>query len=67
MTYFNRQKINYVVIGFIVLFGSLIAIERGSNFSDSDAPSVILTFLDFIDTGHIVHQEMHMVIRFQNF
>ena len=50
MTYFNRQKINYVVIGFIVLFGSLIAIERGSNFSDSDAPSVILTFLDFIDT-----------------
>ena len=51
MTYFNRQKINYVVIGFIVLFGSLIAIERGSNFSDSDAPSVILTFLDFIDTG----------------
>ena len=51
MNHFYKQKINYIVIGAIILFGSFIAIERGSNFSDSDSPSVILTFLDFIDTG----------------
>ena len=51
MNYINESKINFVVVGIILLFGSYIAIDRGSNFSDGDSYGVILSFLDFIDKG----------------
>jgi len=51
MNYIYKNTINYIVIGIILLFGSFIAINRGSNFSDSDSYSVLLSFLDFMDKG----------------
>ena len=51
------KKLNkkyYFAIGLIFsmfLFGSYISLTRGSNFSDADSYSLILSFLNFIDVG----------------
>ncbi len=51
MNYIYQNRHNFFIIGVILLFGSFIAINRGSNFSDSDSYSVLLSFLDLIDKG----------------
>ena len=47
----EKNKTNLVLLFFLLLFGSYIAYDRGSNFSDGDSYSVILSFLNLIETG----------------
>ena len=51
MNYFNKNHENFFVIAIVLLIGSFIAITRGSNFSDGDSYSVILSFLNYLDSG----------------
>ncbi len=51
MNYFNKNRNNFFVITIVLLIGSFIAITRGSNFSDGDSYSVILSFLNYLDSG----------------
>ncbi len=51
MNYFNKNHVDFFVIAVILLIGSFIAITRGSNFSDGDSYSVILSFLRYLDSG----------------
>ena len=51
MNYFNKNFINFCVITFVLLIGSFIAVNRGSNFSDGDSYSIILSFLKYLDLG----------------
>ena len=47
----NNYYFSVGIIFSIFLFGSYISITRGSNFSDGDSYSLLLSFLDFNDLG----------------
>ena len=51
MNFQNKQISFKISILLFLLFGLLISFQRGSNFSDGDSYSVILSFLDYIDFG----------------
>ena len=48
---YNFKKINYLFLIFIFVFGNLIAFNRGSNFSDADAYSVIMAYINYFIEG----------------
>ena len=45
----NNQYYPISIIILVFLFGSYVAISRGSNFSDGDSYTLILSFLNFLD------------------
>ena len=45
----NNQYFSISIVTLIFLFGSYLAISRGSNFSDGDSYTLILSFLNFLD------------------
>ena len=50
MIYQNKKR-EFFILGFIFIFGIFIAFDRGSNFSDADAYSVILAFINYFNEG----------------
>ena len=51
MIFLKKKIINYFLISIFFIIGSIIAINRGSNFSDGDSYSVILSFLSYFENG----------------
>ena len=51
MIFLKKKFINYFIISIFFIIGSIIAINRGSNFSDGDSFSVILSFLSYFENG----------------
>ena len=51
MIFLKKKFINYFLISIFFIIGSIIAIDRGSNFSDGDSFSVILSFLGYLENG----------------
>ena len=51
MIFLKNKFINYFLISIFFIIGSIISINRGSNFSDGDSYSVILSFLNYLDHG----------------
>ena len=47
----NSYYLSIVIIISIFLFGSFISLQRGSNLSDGDSYSLLLSFLNFLDFG----------------
>ena len=51
MIFLKKKFINYFLISIFFIIGSIIAIDRGSNFSDGDSFGVILSFLNYLENG----------------